>query len=117
SAVNSRSTFGRASSTATTAVGPVTDLRFSCALDRHATIRAECRRTNRRTQCLNKRTLRRSASELRDDAVENPAQGDQRDRAENSLSQNIPGDRFVLEFALVNFVPEKERVKANNENN
>src|SRR5438270_120958 len=55
-------------------------------------------------------------AEFRDHTIENPAQGDERDRAEDSLGQNVPGDRFVLEFAIENFVPEKERINAYQQN-
>ena len=78
-------------------------------------ITAECRPRNRRAQCLNKGTLR-SAAELRDNSVENSAQCNQRHRAEYSLGQNVPGDRFVLEFAIEDLVPEKECVEAHEQN-
>ena len=65
---------------------------------------------------LNSRS-RDSTTELRDNSVEDSAQGEQGDRAENSLSQNIPGDGFVLKMAIENFVSEQESVNADNKYN
>src|SRR5439155_4688924 len=54
SAANSPSTFGRRNLIVIMAAGQVTDFKFFCAFARRATITAECRWRNLRTQCLNK---------------------------------------------------------------
>ena len=50
-------------------------------------------------------------------SIEDPAQSNECDRAENSLGQNVPGDGFILEFALENLVSEEKGINANQKNN
>ena len=58
----------------------------------------------------------RATATISNYAVEDATQRDQYDRTEDSLGQNVPGDRFVLEFAFENLVPKQERVNTENEN-
>src|SRR5689334_2133897 len=57
------------------------------------------------------------AAEFRDDSVKDSAQRHQRDRTENPLGQNVPGDGFVLKVALENLVSKEEGIDADHKHN